>query len=819
MLAKSLFPTILVATLILPNAVANAQPAAPSEFLDSVIEGQPSTGGVASEDDALDAQAARLAEGEQVPGVSRQAATEIEQIVVSARKRTELLEDTPLSVTALGEDFLRETGTTRLDEIKNFVPNLQIITGRAGQDAIVRIRGVGTATGEIAFDPGVGIYVDGVFLPRSLGSLVQVLDVAQIEVLRGPQGTLFGKNTIGGAINITTVKPSEELEGFALVRPGNFGRIDTQAILNLPIDIGWLEDKLFTRLTFGSSNDNGYTYNRTLDRNWSNRGNYSFLGSLRFLPTDSVTIDISGTWGKTHTRPKGGNCRFIESTVAQALLYPSYKEACEESGELGGVYQFEADTTSFFDIASYGTWGTISWDAGDLGPIRDLTLKSITSWREQRPSTRQDLDMSRELVLNLALTEGGLDGSTAGFQQQFSQELQANASALNERLQMVGGVFGFWEKGDMPFVTYSEPESTFIPVSPINVESQSRTDNWNWALYGQGTLDVTEWLSLTGGLRYTQEKKGASQQNTNRGTGEADPPYSGRVVYEAWTPMGSIAMTVPDALLDGTEVDHLLGYFTYSRGFKGGGFNAIVNLDVTELEPFAPEYLDSFEVGVKTVAFDRRLVVNMAAFVGEYKDKQESSMRVNNDPEDLDVQRLTQNAASATTRGIELDIFAMPLPGLQITGSIGLLDARYNSFPDAISELNNEETVNRAGEPFFDVPQMQTHIGAQFSLPLDLGGPEWMVGWVTPRIDWSYTSAITFGGEELPYATQGGVNLLAARLSYGFMDNRAQVAVWGKNLLDKRYFGAKNSWANLFGSVIRYYEPPLTFGAELSYRF
>ena len=114
---------------------------------------------------------------------------------------------------------------------------------------------------------------------------------------------------------------------------------------------------------------------------------------------------------------------------------------------------------------------------------------------------------------------------------------------------------------------------------------------------------------------------------------------------------------------------------------------------------------------------------------------------------------------------------------------------------------------------------MQTHIGAQFSLPLDLGGPEWMVGWVTPRIDWSYTSAITFGGEELPYSTQGGVNLLAARLSYGFMDNRAQVAVWGKNLLDKRYFGAKNSWANLFGSVIRYYEPPLTFGAELSYRF
>ncbi|MCH2187951.1 Plug domain-containing protein, partial [Myxococcota bacterium] len=166
---------------------------APSQFLDTVVEGQPAVGGVATEDDALGAQAARIAEGEDVPGVSREAAAGIEEIVVSARKREELLEDTPLSVTALGEELLRETGTTRLDEIKNLVPNLQIITGRGGQDAIVRIRGVGTANGEIAFDPGVGIYVDGVFLPRSLGSLVQVLDVAQIEVLRGPQGTLFGK--------------------------------------------------------------------------------------------------------------------------------------------------------------------------------------------------------------------------------------------------------------------------------------------------------------------------------------------------------------------------------------------------------------------------------------------------------------------------------------------------------------------------------------------------------------------------------------------------------------------------------------------------
>ena len=813
--------SLLIALLISSALPVRAEPpAAPAEFLEGIVEARPAVGGVPDEADALDAEAARLAAGEPVPGVSREAERGIEEIVVSARKRAELIEDTPLSVTALGEELLRETGTTRLDEIKNLVPNLQIITGRGGQDTIARIRGVGTATGEIAFDPGVGIYVDGVFLPRSLGSLVQVLDVAQIEVLRGPQGTLFGKNTIGGAINISTVKPGEQLEGFALVRPGNFGRIDTQAILNLPIDIGWLEDRLFARFTFGSTNDNGYTYNRTLDENWSNRGNFSFLGSLRFVPTESLTIDVSGTWGKTHTKPKGGDCRYVQPTGAQ-VLYPDYPDACTASGEVGGPFEFEADAPSFFDIASYGTWGTIAWDVGDIGPISDLTLKSITSWRRQIPSARQDLDMSSVPVLRFTLTEGGDDGSASGFQQQISQEVQANGSALDDTLQFVGGVFGFWEQGDMPFVTYSQP--TLIPgADPINVESRSETDNWNWAVYGQGTWDATEWLSLTGGLRYTREKKGATQQVTNRQTGVADPPFSGRVIYDAWTPMGSIALTLPEEYLEDSDVDHLLGYFTYSKGFKGGGFNAIVNIDVTELEPFEPEYLESFEVGVKTVSFDRRLIVNLAAFLGDYTNIQVTSMRVEDDPEDpsnIQVQRLTQNAARATTRGIELDLFAMPIPGLQIIGSLGLLDARYDSFPDAISELDNNQTVNRAGERFFSVPQLQSHIGIQYSIPIDPGGPTWLVGWVTPRIDWSYTSSITFGGAELPYATQGGVNLLGARLSYGFFDNRAQVALWSQNLLDEKYFGAINSWANLFGTMVRYYDPPRTFGAELSWRF
>ena len=194
---------------------------------------------------SVQADAVRAQEAEPAPASARH----VEEIVVQARKRAELLEETPISISVVGAAEMRETGVTRLDDVQQLVPNLRIASPSDGQAADFVIRGVGTPqSSAIAFDPGVGIYVDGVFLPRAVGTLIDVLDVQQIEVLRGPQGTLFGKNTVGGAVNITTVKPQEKLEGFALLRPASLGQVYTQAMLNLPV----VEDRVFARLSMST---------------------------------------------------------------------------------------------------------------------------------------------------------------------------------------------------------------------------------------------------------------------------------------------------------------------------------------------------------------------------------------------------------------------------------------------------------------------------------------------------------------------------------------------------------------------------------------
>ena len=230
--------------LVPPVGATEPPPAAGVQYLESIEEGE----SAAPTADAVDAQAAAL-EGGDTAGLSRRTGIRVEEIVVRARKRDELLEDTPVSVTALSEDTLREAGVVRLDQIQELVPNLQFQTSNNGLAAQVFIRGVGTSTAEIAFDAGVGIYVDGVFLPRAAGSVLDTVDVAQIEVLRGPQGTLFGKNTVGGALNITTVKPQQEAGASVLLRPGNLGTFDSRLSLDIPIDIGWFEAVSYTHLT------------------------------------------------------------------------------------------------------------------------------------------------------------------------------------------------------------------------------------------------------------------------------------------------------------------------------------------------------------------------------------------------------------------------------------------------------------------------------------------------------------------------------------------------------------------------------------------
>ena len=773
-------------------------------------QGEAPDGGLSGELDSMEAQfeEARANDGE-ISGVSPQAARRIEEIVVSARKREEALEETPVSVTALGAGALVEHGVFRLDDIEEMVPNLTFQRNPEGQDAMVRIRGIGTPRASIQFDPGVGIYVDGVFLSRASGGLIDVLDVQQIEVLRGPQGTLFGKNTVGGALNISTVRPHESVEGSVLVRAGNFGMVNARGMLNLPI----VEDRLLSRFAVSTDRSNGYVYNEFLDEDLSGRDNLNFVGSLRYLALDDLIIDVTGSWSRSRSPGRGGQCKYIQPTGLQGFV-PDWPEECRRSRP----YRVEANR-QLVDNESYGVWGTAQWDLGSVGPIDELSFKSITSWREQNSRFRSDSDGTASRLIELAQTGNGPVGGYPGSARQISQEIQVNGQALDERLVFVGGYFYFNETADSGQILE-------VDLGSFNRVTRNLLDvsNWNWAFYGQGTFAATEWLSLTGGIRYSEEKKGLSALNLSidAETGEAlpVPPLTdgaSDAIFSAWTPMATVALQVPESMLGDAPLDHLMGYFTYARGFKGGGFNALGENLTGELEYFAPEFLDSFEVGAKTIALDQRLTMNLSLFFGKYDDIQVTSIRDVGTVENPQVVQLTLNAARATTRGLEWEFTAIPVDGLQINGSVGVIDARYDNYI-GINDLNNEE-IDRAGQTFNNTPQLQTFLALQYSLPIDLRSSRALSGWLTPRLEWAYQSEVHYNGPELLAGIQRGFNLLNARLSYDFLDDRAQIALWGKNLTNEGWFGNSTPIANFFGVSLNYYEPPRTFGGELSYRF
>lgn len=810
--------------LLAPDAVA-AQ-VSTSEAI-RAIETEADSGGIEDTAAAAAAQAA-VPENEPVPGLDSSGRKRIEEIVVSARRRDELLEDTPVSVTAIGANQIRESTITRLNQITQLAPNLQFDTA-AGTSTTARvfIRGVGINDTIMTNQPGVGIYIDGVYMARAAGSVLDVVDFAQVEVLRGPQGTLFGKNTAGGALNITTVKPSEELSGFALVRPGNLGRIDTRAVLNLPL----FEDKILSRWNFASLKNRGYTYNEFRDEYWSNQNSVNFQGALRFQLIDDLLIDVAGNYTKNHARPRGANCFFVRDVPTQSLL-PGFAENCK-TAQAAAPDVFYKDVHGIQDLEAYGVWGTIQYDIGAIGPIDELTLKSITAWRKQVDSTRRDFDATQDglIAINIAGGPDQIDGEPFE-SEQFSQEVQVNGHAFDNRLSWVSGFYYLEDTAHEisgTEVFYGLP--TFLPGSSSVADRE--VDNYTIGVFGQATYDVFDWMGLTAGIRWTKDSQGYRIFNyevTGLDIPKGTPVLPDQVTqdtddrqdFEAWTPMGSISLRLPEEYQP-DSLDHLLGYFTYSTGFKGGGFNARTGSGFPPDMPpptFDPEHVRSYEIGFKTIWLDRMLTANLSLFQADYDDQQVLTLvsipcATPEDPTCIMIVPINDNAASSTVRGLEFEALAVPMEGLQLNWNVGVLDSEYNEFLTT-SQLD-DSPINRAGESFNNVPEFTTFLAAQYSFPIEQQA-RWITGWLTPRFEAYYRSSVHINGPELASSQQPGIWLLNARLSYDFLDDRAQVALWGRNLSDQRYKTDSIPVAPLGFDTV-YFAVGRTWGAELSYRF
>lgn len=687
----------------------------------------------------------------------------LEEVVVTARKRVESLQDTPISITAFTADSLEQKQVTNVAEIDQFTPNMIFNTGAqiSGTNSAgsIFIRGIGQVDFLLTQDPGVGLYLDGVYIARSIGSVIDLVDVERIEVLRGPQGTLFGRNTIGGAVNITSKKPSEEFTAGINVTTGSYERIDVKADVS-----GQIAENLYGSLALARFDRNGHIKRPFLGDRTGEDDAWAGRAALRWTPTPD--LDVNLTFDTTHEDETSccgelvavydnGDTILNLAAVHNAFVAPGL---VDELGSLAFFNENSIPTEEFVDnsgfdvpadLTVYGVNLDVEWDVLD-----NLTFKSITSFRDLESKNGRDEDHSPVLIGH---TIDDYDNK------QFSQELQVKGALFNERLNWIAGLYYFEEQG----VNKDDVEFTIV-----HLISGGETDNDSTAAFAQLTFAITEQLSVTGGLRWTKDVKRfepTTQYVLTLGPGLGLPTTidGGRALLLPPDEVKSeFTEVTPHVNLSYQWNDDLMTYVTYSEGFKSGGFVQRIFPARTTVPTFAPEFAEVYEGGIKWTGFDNRLRVNAAGFFTEYTDLQ---VRVFDG-----IAPVLQNAAGAEIAGAELEISAVPGANWLIEAGIGYLTSRYTEIDPAATEV-------RIDNELVYTPEWNLNLSIGYTLPL--------MGWgtLTPRLDWSYQDDIHIDGRNTAALFQEGYHLLHLGLIFQDNSEKWTVALTGSNVTDERY--------------------------------
>lgn len=729
--------------------------------------------------------AAQTAPEQSSPGASAQESTGMEEVLVSARRKEERAQDVPVSIAVITSDSIERQSLFSLREAGNSIPNLDIRSHAAqGSSApVIMLRGVGQLQADLPNDPGVGVYVDGVYMGRNQGVDFDLLDLERVEILRGPQGTLFGRNTTGGALNITSKRPTQEFEGRARVAFGSLDRRDVDAQLNIP-----LSPTLAARISASSRKQDGFGHRadfatgaRTGDFGdvdristraqllWSPSDTFELLGIADYSKTDQATAVRS----ITRVYPPAGPIALLNTVID-----PPYDSRFVSTDRFTSY----ATGRSADQSRPYGASVTATWSLADKGL---QTVKSITSYRNLETLNAVDYDGSPYLIL---------DTSHAVDQEQISQEFQLSGSSF-DRLEWTGGLYYFWE--DANLVQESPAfENLFLSFGrDVGFRGESSQVTRSYAAYGQGTYSFTDRLGMTLGLRYTHENKEVSRLKEGFYTGAAIVPFE--TLKKDWD-----AVT-PRIDLNFRWTPTVMTYASVAEGFRSGGFNSNP-ATASDRAPFDPEYLWTYELGMKSDWFGRRLRVNTAVFYSDYKDMQFVVNRVS--PAGTPI-KTYENAGSATIQGFELETVAMPLDGLRFTLGVGYTDAKYTD----LSVASGVQPDSR----FPNTPEWSTNVGAEYTVPVSEAGA------LSFRVDYSRKSSVMLanlfatGPNNTPIQPDYGV--LDARVSFD-VSNAWTVAAFGRNLTNERYFAAANDWGGL-GFVDVLWGRPREYGLSISYAF
>jgi iron complex outermembrane receptor protein len=726
--------------------------------------------------------------------------TTVDTLKVTARRRSESIQTTPVSVTAISPAQLQSQAAPDIQDLEGLTPNLVIDPVTAGPSAAaISIRGISFEDIEKSFDPAVGVLIDGVYIGTNTGQLLDFFDFESVEVLRGPQGTLFGRNTTGGVINVHRSRPTGEFGGKVNVTFGDYGRQEFRGVLNLPK----MGDVLSTKLFYFHREGDGFYHNvtRKTDEPHSKSDNYGV--TLRFDPTENFDITLTAEGQRQRTETAQGSLSSSRDLICLALpLGPGGAlvnitgipaAECNRSGD--DLY------TTFSNVKGPVAYDEEAYTAEANWRVGGFTVSSVTGYRQSDESVRQDFDGSS---INF------FDTLRVQDYDQFSQELRI-AGDLSDTIDVVAGVYYFDSSYHLQQTTnwgpFLQAAIAIPPRTGAVVDHKSRST----AAFADLDWKFADGWRLSVGGRYTKDKK---EIVNNAGVFVA----RGSDSWSEFTPKVSV---------DYRPNDLVMLYGSYSRGFRSGGFNGRASTPVAANTPYDPESVDAYELGAKTQWFDNRLLLNVAVFETKYDNKQEEVVRPT-PPGSINAQEtIVDNAASATIKGVEVDFDARPVRNLSISGTLGVLDASYDEYrgldpvtlaPLDLSNLNLRRT-----------PKVTGSVRVEYTIPSSVG--DWTLAASYRFVD-DYDTTISrapgtgvlVGGRLIPAENdpRGHTepqDMVDASIAWRreTANGNLRASLFGRNLLDDRGLSAALPVAGLFafGGA----RAPRTWGVELGYEF
>jgi iron complex outermembrane recepter protein len=711
----------------------------------------------------------------------------LEEVVITAQRRAENLQTVPISVSAIQGAELERLQITNPSDLSQFTPSLHIYAENIGSEFFT-VRGIGRTSDDLSADPGVAVFLNDIYLARQAEANAGLFDTERVEVLRGPQGTLYGKNATAGAINITTRAPTEEFSGYADVTAGNYGRINVDGAIS-----GKLADGLLGRLAIVSENRDGLYHNTTTGDTANNIDRQGARVTLMFTPLDRLTINTAFDWERS---VQHGNLKSIFTDVP-GTLYEFFGHNPLTGNPRPGITPQTQGSNQFY-VADGINGGQGLETYGGMLNVRDrfsgFDFVSITGYRHERDYSVDDAGRTPEIGAYTTSNEATWSAS----EELKLTSMEPNAPGSINRFSWTTGIYYFHEQGAKLAGIYYD----VVPFSGITHFDQRLRTN-SLAAFADVRYRVLDRLSATLGVRYTTETKAF---NVNASSipiagvpgSDGSTPFLDNGNFSA-APSDRWNKVSPRFVLDYQFTDELFAYASYSEGFKSGGF-AGQPASPPDVE-FQPEEVKNYEVGFKGEFFER-LRANVAVFYSDYNNLQLQTFNANGAP--------TTATADARSKGIELELAARITSNLSAKLGLSLTDPTYKKYISLLPAIGT--TYDRSGQTIGEVPKHQFNAMIDYNVPL---GPAGMLD-IQPDVVSVGETITEYGSLWSPAYTKGDLRIMWTPLG-----SHWNVALWSKNITNELYYAGGGAVSKYNTNLVRVglVADPRTYGLSVHVQF